>query len=1425
VRSAEADAGGGVMGSCFPGLGGSKGHDASEVELLINGPDTSAPPKREKALADPSVFVQKVRRLGREILSYRPKCISSAITMGGNGIAASIADVWWTNYNKFDVKHVSQRLKSIWNKDEKSSPETQAFQRSQCKKSEEKVANLKLRNLGVSKETLKPQPEKAGMNTLEGIVKGLFAENNRAGLIGLIQTSFKQEDFVRKALGDDLLSLLPQNERDEIKAILGGQDASADDILNAVHALIKAKENALLNLDALARLVNSKESHLTPKEQAEFNQALGGLPDGYKNETLGSFNDLKKKKEDSLDQLNKAKNALGAAEDALFNNNKKDYHRWVSDPGATLDVKDAAKFKNVRQASGKVEVARAEYKNISTALDLAAMGLKIGALYKAFAELKGAHDLCTHAQAQVAMACATVFDGKADAAAEALRNLDPQSGVTTNLSSGRNGGKQLELRCALAKTPQGFDALLHLEGLTGLNVEQKLAYKSFLEVAGFLNTEFRKNVFPANKISSIQGLLNEAQNWTRYNPDSPIGASNDRKYQLACQALLYSAAKLGNVDTEQYVDAENFMPKGQLDELKRWVAERKSDIFNNPRLINTCRGGYIAWCNGFTTSGHGSDFDKAMNHLFKFRTQYRRATSHGDRTALNLLKDLGRQLRKTFLGQKKDPLMGLVSTGHMGAGWHLRQQEMFQNSEAMLKGGALPVDPFGQERPNWSANESVLGQLKTQLEAQVDPKKKEKLEARAKVIAYWMTQGGRNLRVKVGDTINGDTLTSKDLKAAFNRSFLMFRRNPKLHLRTLEKWAVGAYGLEKGEWKKSIRELEASLGSDALAELKKEEINFFYGDTHPPENNKNIEKNQKNSSSLRAAKDEGPGRAFLIRVAKLRQLANGGRVAGKDRGNLFQFRDLLNIVTGRTPRKTVDGNMLRETLIQYMEGDEVGHSVDSHSFGFDIGSPINVGAGPLGGFGGLIGHYSKGKESFITWGDGSHGSEAIFGEMNRTRWEIGIRGGLSIAKLDKFLKVGPFGSWSFGKDTGKGAAFVALIPQDRNPTKDMDKNYAQKHSKYIASQFTDFLVDFAKQDKGEESIQTKSDLWASFCKDSTISDPTRMGIGLRKFSYDSKLKRTELGLSARVKWGSRYYGPVVGGTVIKAKGVDSRNDKVGRFQVTRSTVFNEVTAMVSAALSMGGETVHTGEEFSLSTRAIPGIGAGVQLALKTSNAITKLCMENGRVIAAETNRDMVFANARDLMRHLNDTDPGQAKSVWLDMVTANGALSAKFDSWDNKTKSFSSVEEAERALQAFIDNAHSGVAFDSNAYTTRQVLHPEAAKELTHLFSSAQVQEQLLEKALEKGSDVSKLVESLTAINQRVVNILDDQSSWLNKWSTVAATVSKSNAFSVNAGAFFQSRQSVSSRPKSSRIFFTGAQRDEMAYARTFHNHVAAPAV
>jgi hypothetical protein len=1406
------------------------------VRLLHNANtshSSGSSPKREKALADPSVFVQKVRRLGREILSYRPKCISSAITMGGSGIAASIADVWWTSYNKFDVKHVSQRLKSIWNKDEKSFPSVKNQQAKQRVDSQGIVANLKLRNLGVSKETLKPQPEKAGMNTLEEIVKGLFAQdekNKQDELIGQIKASFKQEDFVRKAFvrkasGDDLLSLLPQSERDQINAILGDQGASADDILNAVHALIVAMEERSLEPFSLDDL---DVNHLTPqelKERETFNQALNRFATGGK---LVSFNDLKQAKKDLLDKLNKAKNALDAAEEALFKNNKKDYHRWVSDPGLRELDEVPTQFQRVRDESSKVQQAHTKYEAISKALEVAAKGLKIGGLYKAFAELKGANDLCTHAQAQVAMACATVFDGKAAAdAADALQGL---RNTEANLSSGRNDGKQLELRCALAKTPQGFDALLHLEGLTGLNVDQKLAYKSFLEVAGFLKAEFRENVFPANKISSMQDLLNEAQNWQRYNPDSPIGASNDRKYQLACQALLYSAAKLGNVDTKQYVDTEKFMPEGQLDELKNWVAERKrnTNIFNNPRFIETCRGGYIAWCNGFTTSGHGSDFDKAMNHLFKFRTQYRRATSHGDRTALNLLKDLGRQLRKTFLGQKKDPLMGLVSTGHMGAGWHLRQQEMFQNSEAMLKGGALPVGPFGQERQNWSAEESVLGRLKTQLGEKaaqaaqadrVDPKKLKKLQARAKVIEYWMTQGGRNLRVKVGDTINGDTLTSKDLKAAFNRSFLMFRRNPKLHLRTLEKWAVGAYGLEKGEWKKSIRELEASLkDKPVLAQLKESHNRFFDGVERDPKTKALPERDPVVFGNGNGLEESALGRAFLIRVAKLRQLANGGRVAGKDRGNLFQFRDLLNIVTGRTPRKTVDENMLRETLIQYMEGDEVGHSVDSHSFGFDIGSPINVGAGSLGGFGGLITNYSRGKESFITWGDGSHGSEAIFGEMDRTRWEIGIRGGLSIAKLDKFLKVGPFGSWSFGKDTGKGAAFVALIPQDRNT------GNAQQHSKYIASQFTNFLVDFAAQTKGEEMIQTKSDLWASFCKDSTISDPTRMGIGLRKFSYDSKLKRTELGLSARVKWGSRYYGPVVGGTVIKAKGVDSRNDKVGRFQVTRSTVFNEVTAMVSAALSMGGETVHTGEEFSLSTRAIPGVGAGVQLALKTSNAITKMCMENGRVIADETNRDMVFANARDLMRHLNDTDPGQAKSVWLDMVSANGALSATYKGWDDKTKSFSSDEEAERALQTFINNAHSGVAFDSNAYTTRQVLHPDAAEKLTHLFSSAQVQEQLLEKALEKGSDVSKLVESLTAINQRVVNILDGQSSWLNKWSTVAATVSKSSAFSVNAGAFFQSRQSVSSRPKSSRIFFTAAQRNEMAYARTFHNHVAAPA-
>lgn len=1368
----------------------------------------------DNAQARSSSLVQKVRRLGGEMLSYRPKWVASACLVLGSGFAASISSVWHTRYNKFDSKHECEKQANTYNGNEQTSATEKRRQGNQRVESQDDVVKNKLGSLGVDVDDLEAK-QKAGevaplveLSSLETIVQKLFKKRDSDSLINQINKSFNRDDFVQRAATKAKVTDVQGKSADAlIRAAQDKIETAAGTTQVRVGGLIDAKKETVssLNEDKVKALLKwlGQDRGLEGKSLDDLKANATGLLDKLKTNAaalgLGTttFNGLKDKKVDALNTLNLAKDHLDDAERSL---SKKQYHRWLSADAAGRENLPQ-EFRAVNAAYSNVQEAAKAYKTVSQVLDFAADALGIEALYKTHADLIQADQLCTHAKNQVAMACANVFNGNAAHAAQALQGLTPLT--SSDLSTGRNAGKLLELRCALAKTPQGFDALLHLEGLSDLNdrAHQRLAYKSFLEVSGFLKEEFAKSPM-IKTCSSVQDLLKEAQNWRRHNTESRMGADNDSKYQLACQALLYSAVQLGQAKP-QGLGLEN----GKMTELKNWVQERQdnTNVFRDTRFMNTCRGGYIAWCNGCRTSGKDSDFDKLMNHLFKFRVHYRRATSHGDRTALNLLKDLGRQFRKTLCGHKKDPLMGLGSTGHMGAGWHLRQEEMFKNSEAMLKGGELPDDAFGQKRAELPANQSVLGQLKEQLsrqlKEQLSGQNSAKAEARLKVIEHWMKEGGRNLRLKAGDA----DIRSKDLKLAFNRSFSMFRRNPKLHLRTLEKWAVDAYGLKKGEWKKSIRELEGLLSLDDLSNLKAGENRFQYGKQLPDGATQNLDS--------KAPLGQNNGRVFLVRVAKLRQLANGGRVAGKDRGNLFQFRDLLNLVTGRTPRKTVDKSMMRETLKQYMEGDETGHSVDGHAFGLDIGSPLSIGAGPLGGFGGLLASWSKGRESFITWGDGSHGSEAIFGEVIRTRWELGIRGGLSIAKLDKFFKVGPFGSKSIGKESSKGSAFVGLIPQDRNPDGE-----PQKNSKYLASKFTDFLVDFASEAKGHENIQNKTDLWAAFCGNQEVSDPTRVGVGLRKFSYDSTLVRTEAGLSARVKWGRQHYGPVVGGTVIQAKGIDSRNDKTSRFQVTRSNVFNEVTAMVSAALSMGGETVYTGEQFSLATRAIPGVGAGVQLAIKTSNAITKLCMENGRVIAAETNRDMVFANARDLMRHLNETDKEGAKKLWLDMMSAKGALNASVKGWNNETKSFASEEEAERAIQVFINNAHSGVASDSNAYTTRQVLHPEVAEKLTNLFSLAQVQEQLLERILKNDPDskvVNHLKSSLTAINQHVSDILDNQSSWLNKWVTVAATVSKSNSTSVNVGIFFRNYQSVSSRPKSSRIFLTGAQRSAMAYAKT----------
>jgi len=202
------------------------------------------------------------------------------------------------------------------------------------------------------------------------------------------------------------------------------------------------------------------------------------------------------------------------------------------------------------------------------------------------------------------------------------------------LRDGVHTPEAFSLQRVLASTAPGSDALCTA---LGIRDARKEPFCDALRVCSALE---KKGVDVKDLSSPEQVQLALARD-NKMGLDGPIGGKDDPPLRLLGKALRY-ANTAANLDP---ADAEMTRFKAPLQALDKPA--------------------YVAWKKGgFTESGKGSDFNKAIGRLHKFSTYVDRA-DHGPRTFRNMVKEMG-TLVLNMVGVRKSPLT-MTRTGMSGS--------------------------------------------------------------------------------------------------------------------------------------------------------------------------------------------------------------------------------------------------------------------------------------------------------------------------------------------------------------------------------------------------------------------------------------------------------------------------------------------------------------------------------------------------------------------------------------------------------------------------------------------------------------------------------------------------------------------------------------------------------------------------------------
>ncbi len=199
------------------------------------------------------------------------------------------------------------------------------------------------------------------------------------------------------------------------------------------------------------------------------------------------------------------------------------------------------------------------------------------------------------------------------------------------------------------------------------------------------------------------------------------------------ESLAQAISARGDIRLDQDIGSDVDQPLQLLAKALLHAHSEDSSAVNMPMLH---KAAFVAWKKGgFTESGRGTDFNKAIERLHKFQTYVDRA-GHGERT----LGNLGKEVRTMFLntvGRSKSPLSSMRN-GTMGGDLGLLHEEATKFKERL----DFVIDAM---------TECLADEIRTP-EVQGDPAHLNSRLARLATLALWKS-GGSSTGIKVSDVM------------------------------------------------------------------------------------------------------------------------------------------------------------------------------------------------------------------------------------------------------------------------------------------------------------------------------------------------------------------------------------------------------------------------------------------------------------------------------------------------------------------------------------------------------------------------------------------------------------------------------------------------------------------------------------------------
>jgi hypothetical protein len=496
---------------------------------------------------------------------------------------------------------------------------------------------------------------------------------------------------------------------------------------------------------------------------------------------------------------------------------------------------------------------------------------------------------------------------------------------------------------ALAQSASGMQALLHLENKQDLLPRQKEAYRHALNLCDHLLSQSGSLPVDQNGAPSC-GTLEDFVAHAQKSPKlgTPIGDPDDHPSQLISKALLYAHAKMEGEVPDDVRDAH--LPA------------------------------YLAFCNGFTTSGHGSDLDKWLT-IFKKSHKYMERTEHGDRTLGNIAKDTGLAMRRVLTGKGKDPYTALLEHGVGSSPLGTMQQEA-EKFRTSLK--EKTIDPLNTAMEKRIAAYSAINNL-----SPAQKLDKDTLRVRQAILQVMQEKGIKGFKIDQQEVL--DKLAQHPRMGQVSRRVLQSELNKvlppgakRIRLKDLERYAADLYGLPNKP--EPVAKLRARV-----AELEA----------------------QPNLSVALAR--ELRGKKILIGVAETRAIANGNNLHSRDSLKLFQAKDLWNLAVRNPPRQALTKEVALETYSRMMAtNNDVTRASSGATWGANLGV-INVAmkSSPISVIPELDLSVTRAAE--VSAGDSAEGQkQTVSGSTYTMSTGIGLRAGVGLKFADDKAVAGAF---------------------------------------------------------------------------------------------------------------------------------------------------------------------------------------------------------------------------------------------------------------------------------------------------------------------------------------------------------------------------------------------------------------------------------